>query len=58
MEEYINKVIQGDCLDKLKEYTDTDDASLKKELEVKCGKFLTEEILENTQDNVGLIEQV
>ena len=41
-----------------KEYTDTEDSTLKKELELKCGKFLTEEILENTQDNVGLIETI
>jgi len=30
----------------------------KKEIELECGKYLTEEILENTEDNVGLIESV
>lgn len=40
-----------------KEYQDADD-SKKKELELECGKYLCEEILENTEDNVGLIEQI
>jgi len=30
----------------------------KKEIELECGKYLTEEILENTEDNVGLIETI
>ena len=30
----------------------------KKELEIKCGKFLANEILNNTEDNTNLIEKV
>jgi len=41
-----------------KEYNTTDESARKKELELECGKFLTSEILENTEDNMGLIEQV
>lgn len=37
------------------EYKNADDAR-KKIIEIDCGKFLTEEILENTVDNVGLLE--
>jgi len=40
-----------------KEYNDAD-SSKKKELEIKCGKLLTEEILENTIDNVGLLDNI
>ena len=38
------------------EYKDASDDK-KKKLELECGKFVTDEILENTADNVGLIEQ-
>lgn len=38
-----------------KEYNDTDKSSDKTELEIKCGKFLTQEILENTIDNTQLL---
>lgn len=41
-----------------KEYNETENNNRKKELELECGKFLTSEILENTDDRVGLIEQV
>lgn len=40
------------------EYNKSDDPSRKKELELLCGKLLTYEILENTEDNVGLITTV
>lgn len=41
-----------------KEYMNLEDKDKKAELEIKCGKFLTFEIMENTEDNVGLIETV
>ncbi|MGV8961763.1 MAG: hypothetical protein ACOH2V_00010 [Candidatus Saccharimonadaceae bacterium] len=40
-----------------KEHKDAKDDSRKKELEIECGKFLSQEILVNTEDNVGLLEQ-
>lgn len=40
-----------------KEYKDAND-SRKKELEIECGKLLTVEILENTNDNVGLLNNI
>lgn len=42
-----------------KEYNSEEtSASKKDELAIKIGKFLTKEIIENTQDNTGLIEEV
>jgi len=41
-----------------KEYKDAEKTIDKKALELKCGKFLTTEILENTEDNMNLIKQV
>lgn len=40
-----------------KEYKELEDSNRKSELEIECGKFLTYEILENTEDNMGLINQ-
>lgn len=40
-----------------KKYKDTDDKLDKASLELECGKFITYEILENTEDNVGLLNQ-
>lgn len=41
-----------------KEYNDTEDTKKKAELEIECGKFLVEEILENTLDNTGLLTEI
>jgi hypothetical protein len=41
-----------------KEYKKEDSSKKKKELEEECGRLLTSEILENTQDNVQLIDKV
>lgn len=41
--------------DLFKKHKEANDSSTKKELEVECGKLLKKEILENTQDNVGLL---
>lgn len=58
--EHSEIIFNKDVTDQLeawfKEYKE--ESADKAELEIKCGKFLTEEILENTEDNVGLIEQV
>jgi len=60
--EHSEIIFNKDVTDQLeawfKEYNETSKSVDKAELEIKCGKFLTEEILENTEDNVGLIEQV
>lgn len=39
-------------------YKNSEDAEAKAQLELECGQLLVYEILENTEDNVGLIEQV
>lgn len=41
-----------------KEYNETEDTKKKAELEIECGKFLVEEILENTLDKTNLIESI
>lgn len=60
--EHSEIIFNKDVTDQLeqwfKEYNETSKSEDKAELEIKCGKFLTEQILENTVDNVGLIEQV
>ena len=41
------------------EYIKEDTSEIRKdELAIKIGKFLTKEILENTQDNTGLIDKI
>jgi len=51
------KEISSKLEDMYKEYQNADD-SRKKELELECGKLLTVEILENTVDNVGILNTV
>jgi len=51
-----NKETSTKLEDLYKQYKETDDKSKKLELELECGKFLADEILENTIDNVGLLE--
>lgn len=41
-----------------KKYNDTDSQKEKDKIAIECGKFLVEEILENTDDRTGLIEEV
>lgn len=41
-----------------KEYNSTDNTKEKLKLEIECGKFLVEELLENTLDKTGLLEEV
>lgn len=53
-----NKKVSTQLEDWFKEYNKTEDESKKKSLELECGKLLTYEILENTEDNTNLIEQV
>jgi hypothetical protein len=53
-----NKDVTDQLEEWFKEYKDTTKSINKSDLELKCGKFLTTEILENTEDNMNLIEQV
>jgi len=57
--EHSEIIFNKDVTDKLeawfKEYNETESSTKKAELETKCGKFLSEEILENTEDRVGLL---
>lgn len=52
-----NKDVTNQLEEWFKKYNEYEKSVDKADLEIKCGKFLTEEILENTEDNVGLIEQ-
>jgi len=52
-----NKTTSDKLEELYKEYKDAVD-SRKKELEIECGKLLTVEILENTNDNVGLLNNI
>lgn len=52
-----NKDVTNQLEEWFKKYNESEKSVDKADLEIKCGKFLTEEILENTEDNVGLIEQ-
>lgn len=53
-----SKEVSTKLEDYFKQYKETDDKLKKAELELECGRFLAYEILENTEDNMGLIEQV
>lgn len=52
-----NKEVSTKIEEWFKEYKKIDDILKKKDLENECGKFITHQILENTQDNTNLIEQ-
>lgn len=42
----------------LKEFNNTDDKKKKDELAIKAGKLLSDELINNTEDNTGLIDKV
>lgn len=52
-----NKTTSDKLEELYKEYKNAT-SSKKKELEIECGKLLTVEILENTNDNVGLLNNI
>lgn len=41
-----------------KEYNDSDDEKKKDEIAIKCGKLISQQIMENTDDKTGLINEV
>lgn len=53
-----NKQVSTQLENWFKKYKELEDSSEKSSLEIECGKFLTNEILNNTEDNTNLLEQV
>ena len=53
-----NKDLTDKIEDLYKKYNDEESSSKKDDIAIKMGKILTKEIIENTQDNTGLIQQI
>lgn len=53
-----HKQITDQLEDFAKKYQETEDSNEQNSIAIECGKFLTSEILENTQDNTGLLETI
>ena len=53
-----NKETTDKLEDFFKKYNNTEDSKEKDRIAIEAGKFLTSEILENTEDNTGLIETI
>lgn len=53
-----NKAASTKLEELFKEYNEAENEAKKKAIEIECGKFLVLEILENTEDNVGLINNI
>lgn len=58
-EEIIYSKSATDTIEKAyKQYKETSDSKEQDEIAIKIGKFITKEIIENTQDNTGLIQDI